>query len=268
MPAEPTPGQLAGDEAALFERYGRRLVRVTAPAVNTMPENIDDACAFAWTELVARQPRRETVFAWLRTVARHEAIRLDRLSRRVDSLEFRLEVAGVEPPASRRTIETAHRLIETSEVLSELPDRLREVAFLRGAGWSYAETADRLGVSDTRINQLVGRANAKLHEIESREIEPRSNRARRLAELERDPPAYLVREIGVPPSTNPRNGSQELRREWRRLALAIDDFRTAHGITDTTATLKPASPTPARDELQHRVDEFTRTRRLSRGISR
>lgn len=264
-----TPGELSGDESELYERYGKRLLRVTSLSVNTAADNVDDACSFAWTELVARQPRRETVFPWLKTVARREAIRLDRLSRRLDSLDAQLEVSGVEPAAARRTVETTHRLIEMTEALEELPDRLREVALLRGAGWSYAETADRLGISDTRVNQLVTRANFHLHEIEAREVEPRSPRARLLAELERDPPAYLVRAIGVPPRVDTsRASSQEARREWRRLALAVEDFRTAHSITDQRVAFGNVQLTPERAALEARIDGFTKGRRIDRGISR
>lgn len=265
----PTPGQLAGDESALYERYGNRLLRVTSLSVNTAPDNVDDACSFAWTELVARQPRRGTVFAWLKTVARREALRLDRLARRVDSLEVQLEASGSEPVAARRTVETAHRMIEMSETLGELPDRLREVALLRGAGWSYAETADRLGISDTRVNQLVSRANFRLHEIEARRVEPRSDRAKLLVEIERDPPPYLVRAIGLPPrAASNRASSQDTRREWRRLALAVEDFRAAHSISDPRVAFGSVQRTPERAALEERISEFSQRRRVERGISR
>ncbi len=264
----PVPGELFGDEAALYEQYGPRLLRVTSLSVNTAADNVDDGCAFAWTELVARQPRRETVFGWLKTVARREAIRLDRLARRVDSLEW-LQEAAVEPVAQHRTIETTHRLIEVSEALGELPERLREVALLRGAGWSYAEAADRLGVSHTRINQLVSRAAFRLHEIEARQIEPRSDRARLLGAIEHDPPAYMVRAIGLPPRARQHGAtSQERRREWRRLALAIEDFRDAHSISDPRVAFGDVRRTAERSALERRIDEFSRSRQVDRGISR
>jgi DNA-directed RNA polymerase specialized sigma24 family protein len=82
MSDRPVPPQRR-DEQWLFERYDRRLRRATQLAVNTSPDVVDDACAFAWMTLLTHQPRRETVFAWLRTVARREALRLDGLSRRL-----------------------------------------------------------------------------------------------------------------------------------------------------------------------------------------
>src|SRR4051794_24449805 len=107
-----------GDETILFERYGRRLIRLTAYSINTSPDIIDDACAFAWTQLLACQPRRETVFPWLRTVARNEALRLDGIARRATPLER--EAAGAsadmptrtgEPESHRWTPETAQGLL-------------------------------------------------------------------------------------------------------------------------------------------------------------
>jgi hypothetical protein len=46
--------------------------------VKTSDANVDDACSFAWMQLIRRQPTRATVLAWLTTVAIPEAIRLDR----------------------------------------------------------------------------------------------------------------------------------------------------------------------------------------------
>jgi hypothetical protein len=59
------------------------LSRTTFPA---RPQVIEDACAFAWLELVARQPEPTNVVGWLRVVTRREAIRLARYDRRVASL--------------------------------------------------------------------------------------------------------------------------------------------------------------------------------------
>ena len=62
--------RIAARDDYLYERYGQRLLRLTAYAVRTSPDIVDDACSFAWVQLLATQPRRETVFPWLRTVAR------------------------------------------------------------------------------------------------------------------------------------------------------------------------------------------------------
>jgi hypothetical protein len=40
--------------------------------VNTWDANADEACSFAWMQLLRRQPMRETVLSWLTTVAIRE----------------------------------------------------------------------------------------------------------------------------------------------------------------------------------------------------
>ena len=62
--------RLRGDEAVLYERYGRRLERSVARALGADRGHAEDACAFAWAQLCATQPeRREQLLAWLRTTA-------------------------------------------------------------------------------------------------------------------------------------------------------------------------------------------------------
>lgn len=49
---------------------------------------VEDACAFAWQRLIECQPERtERIFAWLRTVAIHEAWRMARRERVAGSLD-------------------------------------------------------------------------------------------------------------------------------------------------------------------------------------
>jgi Sigma-70 region 2 len=72
-PQRPTP---RGDEGELYRRHHRDLHRTVARAVNGSRELIEDACQTAWLILLRRQPDRERVFGWLRTVAIHEAYRL------------------------------------------------------------------------------------------------------------------------------------------------------------------------------------------------
>src|SRR5215213_1609955 len=71
-----------GDEAELYLLHHDRLVRAVARMVNAPAALIEDACQTAWLILLRRQPDRERVFGWLRTVAIHEAYRLSGLERR------------------------------------------------------------------------------------------------------------------------------------------------------------------------------------------
>ena len=84
---EPPRARLLGDETELFERYAKRLVRVTRSVVDAPHHVIEEACSIAWLQLIRTQPERGAVFAWLRVVASREALRLLGRDRREASLD-------------------------------------------------------------------------------------------------------------------------------------------------------------------------------------
>ena len=267
------PPQLQGDEASLFARFHQRLLRATAVKVHTSADNVDEACAFAWSQLLTHQPRRDSVFAWLRLVARREAIRLDSASRATLSLDD-ADATGApraQPPAAaHRSAETTHGLVEVRDRLAVLPEAQREIAFMRAAGWRYREIAECLGITEARVNKLLVRADARMRELDQRDIAPRSARAARLRALEDDSPPYILSAIGRPPPTGPARGGEQLRLEWRRLALAIDDYRAAHRITDPYEALgtdlQDTTTGPERRTLERRILSFSQARH--RGVQR
>jgi DNA-directed RNA polymerase specialized sigma24 family protein len=85
--ARTTPSQLRGDEAELYQRHHRALVRAVARVVDPPRELIEDACQDAWDMLLRRQPERTSIFAWLRVVAVHEAYLLCAAAQRETHLE-------------------------------------------------------------------------------------------------------------------------------------------------------------------------------------
>jgi RNA polymerase sigma factor (sigma-70 family) len=152
----PTPGPaLGGDEEHLFRTHHRRLLRLVARDVTARPQVIEDACAFAWLELVARQPQRTNVVGWLRVVARHEAIRLATHDRRFARTAARPADAGMpnEPSAGSEALEALY-------LLAALPARKRAVLTLQVAGYSYRETAARLSMSERTVERQLQRARA------------------------------------------------------------------------------------------------------------
>jgi DNA-directed RNA polymerase specialized sigma24 family protein len=260
-----------GDEHELFERHAARLRRETKLAISTTPEIVDDACAFAWMKLVENQPRRETVFPWLRAVARNKALELDRLARAEASRQTSLHFGDggeVPVPARRGRPEVTQRLLELRERVMELPPRTREMVFLQAAGWRYSELAEHFGVGSARVNFLLTQAKIRMREMDLRELEPTSPRGRRLREIENEPPQYIVAAIGRRPAGNPKRGEQAVLREWKRLVLEIEDYRKANGITDRVLPLGRESDEPQRDVLKGRIAGYRRDRGLSVGIER
>ena len=249
------PG-LRGDEAELFARYNDRLQRVTRRAVNTTQEVVEEACAEAWTIMLRRQPERDTLFAWLRVVARNEAIRLDQAERAAAPMDWNGELsdrifvpgAAAQPPDLREDSLDARRQAQA------LPPRLRHVLALKTLGFKYDEIAVEMGISPTRVNQLITRANDELAEVAERERPARSARAARLRELETKPPGYLVREIGRLPPAQRHLSHADARREWRRLAISIDDYRERYAITDNRTALGP-KPSSSEQLVERRALE-------------
>ena len=144
---------LQGDEGTLFSRFAERLVRVVRRAVNTTPEIVEDACSFAWAQLVRCQPRRETIFNWLCTVAIREAIRLDRAERRLVTLD---EVT--EPIAPVDAFEQWEDVTEAMDFLMRMPDRKRRIYLLHALGYTYAQIAELEGATLKTIDRQLARA--------------------------------------------------------------------------------------------------------------
>jgi RNA polymerase sigma factor (sigma-70 family) len=153
---------LQGDEDALFGALAADLVRVISRLVHTDPATIDDACQFAWLQLLRCQPTRETVRAWLVTVARNEAIRLDRIQRRCAALSVGEREPGChpEPAAATDAYTLAIDLDEALTVLASLPERKRDLYALKVLGFSYEEICRITGDSYSTVNRQLVRAAA------------------------------------------------------------------------------------------------------------
>jgi RNA polymerase sigma factor (sigma-70 family) len=262
------PAPLRGDEGELFQRYDERLRGSVRHAVNTTPENIQDACAFAWGRLLVYQPERQSALPWLVTVAKREAIRLDRQQRGFGLVEFDPDGAV----DHHDLIDATELLMDVRRKLQPLNDRERQATLLKALGWTYIEGAKRLGISKTRFNQLLARATIKMREQElgERDLSDAPPRARLLAELQRDPPMFLRSTIGRVPPANAKSGRQSDRREWSRLALAIVDYRVERGITDPVQPFGSADRErdPQRVLLETGVARYNDARAHAREVHR
>ncbi|MEN3281381.1 MAG: hypothetical protein V7607_2521 [Solirubrobacteraceae bacterium] len=158
-PSRPTP---LGDEETLYRTHHDRLLGLVARDVKARRQVIEDACAYAWVELLARQPERTSIVGWLRVVARHEAIRLAQ----IDRLTVPLNYAGsAGPPTSvwstaRPTITHEQRTaaFEALAALAALPDRKRIFLALKVAGYSYGEIAEQLGTTWRTVDRQLASA--------------------------------------------------------------------------------------------------------------
>ncbi len=162
---------LRGDEATLFETHHEDLLRSVGRAVNASDALIEDACSFAWCQLLRRQPDRgPQLFGWLRTVAIRQAYRLSRVERRDKHLEelARAPLASTDgwqgllpDPVGLDDRLRARRALGA---LASLPERQRRYMALFIAGYSYREITRLTGATHTNVNKHLTRARARLRE--------------------------------------------------------------------------------------------------------
>ena len=166
---------LRGDESALFREHHDHLVRAVRRSVGAPTALIEDACGWAWEQLVRTQPDRgPRLFAWLRTVAVHEAYRLSKVQRREGELEQLVQrrdddstAEGWEHVIPGRTDLDAHlRAKEALATLASLPERQRRYLTLLVGGHRYNEIVATTGATYTNVNKHLTKARASVRAMQ------------------------------------------------------------------------------------------------------
>ena len=162
MPIQQTSSAaLHGDEAALYDRHHEVLWRRVRRHIHGPDALIDDACQQAWLILLRAQPERETVLAWLTTVAIREAYRLSGREWR----ELSLDDERSPVPQETCDPEQGREARAALQALAALPERQRRYLTLRVAGHSYVEIQEHCGASRTNVNKHLYRARRSLKEV-------------------------------------------------------------------------------------------------------
>jgi DNA-directed RNA polymerase specialized sigma24 family protein len=264
-----------GDEAELFFAFNRELSRHVKRAVaHTSEQTIEDACAFAWAQLLSKQPDRDGEWrGWLFRVAQREAWKTERGLLR----EWpRGEAPGLTDYAKRfggmDEAEMVEDLIEVVAVLAELPPRMRTVVVLRALGHSRAEIVEMTGDTPVTVSHLLTRGRYRLERVvAARNVgieRARAPRAERLKSLEHHPPAWLISRIGSPPTVSVKAGGATAQREWRRAALALDDHRALVGEASMDAPPENAALRQSFAKAFRSVAAYDRVRGCGRGATR
>jgi RNA polymerase sigma factor (sigma-70 family) len=157
MSTATTRPELVGDEADLFLAHHEPLLRHVGRAVPGHPAQVEEACAFAWSELLRRQPRRDRVVAWLAVVARREAIRLARRARRESCTA---DPCGRPLWATDRDLTRTLDTRAALQLVAALPARKRAVLGLRLGGYTHAEIAGALQMTPRTVQRQLTRARA------------------------------------------------------------------------------------------------------------
>jgi DNA-directed RNA polymerase specialized sigma24 family protein len=152
----------SAEVSELYRSMSRRLEEVVRVEVRHASDPVvEDACQFAWDQLVHHHARvgRETALAWLATTAVREAVRLSGREERFLSLEAVIELAGDaavlgEAPAADEVTERRERL----RAVGELPERQQRVVWLKALGLNYLEMAAQTGDTTRTVERQLTRA--------------------------------------------------------------------------------------------------------------
>jgi len=144
-----------GDEADLFARLHGWL-REAVTSYTSAPEHlVEEACSWAWHQLLSHQPPRERVEGWLWRTALREAWRLEAVEER--------QRGYAEPRAEACTpIETRQRWLEALGALTALRPRQRRLLGLQAGGRDYHEISAVTGDSWRTVDRQLVRARKRL----------------------------------------------------------------------------------------------------------
>lgn len=221
-----------GDEGELFAAHHERLVRRVQYDAGCNRETAEDAVATAWGRLLEHQPDRDRVVAWLRLVARREAITL---GQRRSELSAGRDLEGNlrEPADPREGQRAVEERLEARQLLGELSERQRELVGLRGVGLSYREIAAETGITYRAVDRELRRADARIVAAREGLTAPVGAERRRVLEgLVDRRPKYLDRELGRRPPA-----AREGRVAWEDAAIAIHGYRSEYGVRSHTSAL-------------------------------
>jgi DNA-directed RNA polymerase specialized sigma24 family protein len=162
--------------AAMYAKHAdelRDLVRRRAGGAHGA--TIDDACSFAWTQLITAEhidvrPPRWSALAWLTTTAMRKAWEMTAGERRATAhdhgqLDTISAARGLsDAPADERAA-LQMRCELALDLVAQIPERPRRFLLRLALGYSYHEIAAAEGVSYRTADRQITRAKRRLEEI-------------------------------------------------------------------------------------------------------
>ena len=166
--------------AALHGEHARQLERRVARRARADPPTIEDACSFAWLQLLTHTAvdlasSSHGAIGWLEQTATREAWRLQARRAR-DEL---LELAAIERQSRLReqTVPGVHQLAAQRarvELVEQIPERPRRFLWRLALGYSHREITAAEDVSATTTNKQIARAKRLLRSLEAVDTTPSS----------------------------------------------------------------------------------------------
>ena len=173
--------------AVMHREHARRLERCVERRARASPETIEDACSFAWLQLLTHtcidlDAPNWRALGWLTQSATREAWRLEARRRRdglVDHVALERELGLRE-----QTAHGADEVVDQRErlaLVAQIPERPRRFLLRLALGHSYREIAAGESVSLTTTNHQIARAKRLLRAVEAAETPRAADSAQPLA---------------------------------------------------------------------------------------
>src|SRR3954463_9837543 len=127
-----------GAISGFYAKEAPGLVRAVMRAVDASPLTVEDACAYAWCQLVRRADDirlGRSAFWWLYRVAVREAWKLSAVDTRHVPVGEATEFACV-PADNRPAVDELVELRERLQSVEELPERPRRILLLHALGFT------------------------------------------------------------------------------------------------------------------------------------
>jgi RNA polymerase sigma factor (sigma-70 family) len=151
----------------LYRGLARRLEQVVRAEVRAPETVVEDACQFAWGNLLAQAAgiQSEAALSWLATTAIREAWRLMHTRERDLPLESenndQVDAGPSAPDATDALVEDRERL----RLMRLLPERQQRILWLHALGLSYQEIAAYTGDSTRTVQRQLLRGRARIREL-------------------------------------------------------------------------------------------------------
>ena len=192
--------------AALHREEAHRLERRVARQARADPLTIEDACSFAWLQLLTHTsvdlgPPSHRALGWLTMTATREAWRLEARRVRDELIDHRAidqhrRLCELTAPSADELAAQHARL----GLVAEIPERPRRFLLRQALGYSYREIAAHERVSLTTTNKQIARGKRSLRTLAAPVATSSSDGAGRS-------PGNRGRSIDVPRSADTAVGS-------------------------------------------------------------
>jgi len=159
--------------AVMHREHARELERRVASRARAEPQTIEDACSFAWMQLITH-PSIDVdspfcgPLAWITRTAVHEAWRLEARRARDELLDDVALKREQTAPAADLIAAQRARL----DLVAQIPQRPRRFLLRQAVGHSYREIAADEMVSLTTTNKQIARATRLLRALDTADATP------------------------------------------------------------------------------------------------